>query len=89
LLDSPGVKTTRKGREERGINGDKKIKGRKRHIITDTNGLLLSVVVYAANGHDGKAAPKVIDTLKYRFDRMQKIYADGGYRGELVDKVKR
>jgi putative transposase len=88
LLDSQSVRTTRRGGEARGVDGGKKVKGRKRHIITDTNGLLLSVVVHAANEYDGKAAPKVIDTLNYRFERMQKIYADGGYRGELVDKVK-
>ena len=62
----------------------------KRHIITDTNGLLLSVVVHAANGYDGKKAFEVIRTLKHRFDRMQTIYADGGYRGdELTEKLKK
>ena len=61
----------------------------KRHIITDTNGLLLSVVVHAANEYDKKMAFDVIKTLKYRFERIQKIYADGGYRGyELAEKLK-
>jgi putative transposase len=89
LIDSQSVKSGSYGGEERGFDGNKKINGRKRHIITDTNGLLLSVVVHAANEYDGKKAFDVIKTLKHRFDRMQKIYADGGYRGEeLAEKLK-
>jgi len=88
LIDSQSLKTTRLGGESRGYDGNKKIKGRKRHIITDTNGWLLSVVVHAANEHDSQRGFEVIETLQYRFERMQKIYADGGYRGELGDEVK-
>ena len=65
------------------------IKYDKKHIITDTNGLLLAVVVHAANEYDGKKAFDVVETLN-RFERMQKIYADGGYRGEeLAEKLKK
>lgn len=88
IIDSQSIKTTRVGGESRGIDGGKKIKGRKRHIITDTQGLLLSVKVHAANEHDSKAGFEVIEQLKWKFERMKKIYADGGYRGKLVDKVK-
>jgi len=88
LIDSQSVKTTRVGGEARGYDGGKKIKGRKRHIITDTNGWLLSVVVHAANEHDSQTGFEVMETLEYRFERMKKIYADGGYRGELGDEVK-
>ena len=87
LIDSQSVKTTRVGGEARGYDGGKKIKGRKRHIITDTNGWLLSVIVHAANEHDSQTGFEVMDTLRYRFERMQKVYADGGYRGELVSQV--
>jgi putative transposase len=73
----------------RGIDGGKKTKGRKRHIIVDTMGLLLSVVVHAANVHDSKGAPFVLSELRYRFSRLVKIIADGGYRGELVENTKR
>ena len=88
LIDSQSVKTIRAGSEARGYDGDKKIKGRKRHMITDTNGWLLSVVIHAANEHDSQTGFEVMDTLRYCFGRMQKIYADGGYRGELVGEVK-
>lgn len=89
LVDSQSVKTTRSGGQCRGIDGGKKVKGRKRHIITDTMGLLLAVVVHAANEHDSKAALNVINQLKGRFSRMVKIIADGGYRGELIDNTKK
>ena len=89
LIDSQSVKTTRIGGMERGFDGGKNVKGRKRHIITDTTGLLLSAVSHTANTHDSKAAFAVIETLKYRFPRLVKIFADGGYRGELVENVKK
>lgn len=88
LIDSQSVKTTRRGGLERGVDGGKNVKGRKRHIITDTQGLLLSVEVHAANQHDSKAGFEVIRPLGEKFERMKKIYADGGYRGELADNVK-
>jgi len=89
LIDSQSIKTTRSGGICRGIDGNKKIKGRKRHIITDTLGLLLAVVVHAANEHDSKAAFDVIALLKGRFARLVKIIADGGYRGELIELTKK
>ena len=89
LIDSQSVKTTRSGGLCRGIDGGKKTKGRKRHIIVDTMGLLLAVVVHAANVHDSKGAPLVFYELRCRFSRLVKIIADGGYRGELVENTKR
>lgn len=88
LIDSQSVKTTRSGGVCRGIDGGKKIKGRKRHIIVDTMGLLLAVVVHAANEHDSKSAPRIIAELRGRFNRLVKIVADGGYRGELIENTK-
>ncbi|MDR2066208.1 MAG: transposase, partial [Prevotellaceae bacterium] len=58
-------------------------------MITDTDGLPLLIVVHAANKHDSKTAFEVNEPLKYRFERMKKIYADGGYRGELAVKYQK
>lgn len=89
LIDSRSVKTSRNGGLERGIDGGKKTKGRKQHIITDTMGLVLTVVIHAANIYDSKAAFGVIKSLKGRFPRLSKIIADGGYRGELLEQVRK
>jgi putative transposase len=70
------------------VDGGKKVKGRKRHIITDTSGLLLTVEIHAANENDGRAGFRVIKSPGGRFEQMKKIYADGGYRGEPVEHVK-
>ena len=84
IIDTQSVKTACYGGKNIGIDGGKKINGRKRQLITDTNGLLLSVLVHAANQYDGNMAFDVIKTLKYRFERMKKIFADGSYRNEIL-----
>jgi hypothetical protein len=71
LTDSQNVKTTRAGGESRGVDGGKEVRGRKRHIITETNGLLLTVEIHAANENDDKAGFRVIKTLNGRFERMK------------------
>lgn len=69
LIDSRSVKTSRNGGEAWSIDGGKKAKGRKQYIITDTLGLVLVVVIHAANIHDSKGAMEVIGNLKGRFPR--------------------
>jgi len=71
----------------RGYDGGKKIKGRKRHSAVDTLGLLLTVVVHAANIQDRDGAQLVIVELMGRFPRLTLLWADGGYRGKLVGWV--
>ncbi|MDR1056306.1 MAG: hypothetical protein LBL90_10930 [Prevotellaceae bacterium] len=81
LTASQSVTTARVGGESRGVDGGKKIKGRKRRIITAAHGLLLVVGKHAANENEGKAGFREIKSLGSRFERMKKIYAGGGYRG--------
>lgn len=64
------------------------MKGRKRHIVVDTLGLILSCVVHPADVQDRDGAPLVLEELAERFPRLRKIWADGAYSGELVEQVK-
>src|SRR2546427_33168 len=72
---------------ERGYDAGKKIKGRKRHILVDTMGLLLLVVVHVANVQDRDGAKLLLDKAKVLFPRLQRIWADGGYAGKLIGWV--
>lgn len=81
IIDSQSVKNSEWGIPDKGFDGNKKIKGRKRHIIVDTLGILLCIVVTQANMHDSVAAEYVLDKMKGRFPRMKKILADGAYVG--------
>jgi len=63
------------------------VKGRKRHIAVDTQGLLLTVVVHPANIQDRDGAVLVLSDLLHRFPRLHHLWADAGYRGKLVKWV--
>jgi putative transposase len=80
-VDSQSVKTATQGKDV-GIDGGKLVKGRKRHILVDTLGILLVVVVTSANTSDKKG---VKELLKHYFangvNRLRKIWVDGGYSG--------
>jgi putative transposase len=64
------------------------VKGRKRHIVVDTMGLLLAVVVHAASVQDRDGAYAVLAKLAGRFPRLRLIWADGGYGGPVAELVK-
>ena len=64
------------------------MKGRKRHIVVDTLGLILNCVVHPADVQDRDGAKLVLEDLAKRFPRLRKIWADGGYTGELLEQVK-
>lgn len=71
-----------------GIDGNKKIKGIKRHVIVDKNGFLIAVMVTVANVHDSKTAYLLMRILKNLCSSVKTIIADGGYRGQLTENIR-
>jgi len=87
VLDRQSVKTTETP-GVRGYDAGKKVNGRKRHLLVDTLGLVLMVIVHAANVQDRDGAKWLLEKVKGRFPRLRLIWADGGYAGQFVDWVK-
>jgi putative transposase len=76
-IDSQAVKTTEMGGPERGDDGGKKVKGRKRHLLVDTLGLLMVVLITSAGLDDGVAAPPLLQLIEPKdFPRLETIFAD-------------
>ncbi len=73
--------------EERGIDGGKKVKGRKRHIVVDTMGNLLDVVVHAAHLHDTKSGFLVARKVMVQFPTIKAFSADAGYRKSFEEMM--
>jgi putative transposase len=79
IIDSQTVKTTENG-GIRGYDAGKKINGRKRHIIVDTLGLIMSLVIHAADIQDQDGAKLAFEELGDRFKRLQVIFGDSAYK---------
>ena len=84
IVDSQSVKTGRQP-GERGYDGGKKLTGRKRHLLVDTQGWLLAILVTAASISDPAGAQTLLWRAKPQFPRLEHLWADSTYRGTLVE----
>jgi putative transposase len=83
VIDTQSAKSSVAGGPERGFDGGKKVFGRKRHLLTDTLGLLVTAVVHSARLYDGVAAKQVFEATKARGITLKNVWADQTYRGVL------
>jgi transposase len=84
VIDSQSVKTTESG-GPRGYDAGKKIKGRKRHILTDTTGLLVAAMVHEANIQDRDGAVPLLASIREVWPWLRHVFADGGYAGSKLE----
>ncbi len=81
IVDAQSVKTTGVGGEQRGFDGGKKVRGRKRHILVDTEGLLVEARVHSAKVPDQDGIRRLLDPARSRLGRLSYLWVDAGYRG--------
>lgn len=86
VIDSQSMATTEAG-GPRGFDPGKRVHGRKRHIVTDTNGLLLATHVHPANVQDVHGAVPLLEHLRDRFPKLRHVFADRVYRGPQLPRA--
>ena len=82
IVDSEAVKTTGVGRQECGYDGDKKVKGRKRHLLVDMQGLVLEAKVHVADVMDREGIKSLLGRVRDRFPRLSHLWVNAGYNGQ-------
>jgi putative transposase len=86
IIDCQSVPITRTGGCS-GFDAYKKVKGRKRHVVVDTQGWTWAVEVHAANEHESQRAIQLLEAAKKESDRLEVVFADKAYRGDLEDEL--
>ena len=81
IVDSQSAKTTGVGGNERGFDPAKKVEGRKRHLLVDTQGLVLEVRLHSAKVPDEDGIRLLLDPVRDRFPRLSHLWVDAGYQG--------
>jgi transposase len=83
VIDNQSVKITESS-GPRGFDAGKCIKGRKRHIVTDTQGNLVGLIVHPARVQDRDGAPLVLASIRARYPWLRHVFADAGYAGRKL-----
>jgi transposase len=87
IIDSQSVRTGAEAREMVGYDAGKRVKGRKRHLVTDMLGLVLRIEVHSAGVQDRDGAALVLDRITRRFPFLERFFADAGYQGPRVAEI--
>lgn len=82
IVDSQSAKSTGVGGEQRGYDGGKKVRGRKRHLLVDTEGFVLKAKVHSAKVMDYEGIKPLLERAGKQFCRLSHLWLDAGYRGE-------